>query len=80
FGNLAVNPRAGLLFIDFDQGATLQLSGSAEVLWDRADFAAFPGAHRAVRFRVSDVVELPHGTRLHWRLIQRSPFNPPAPE
>ena len=80
FGNLAVNPRAGLLFIDFDGGATLQLSGSAEVLWDRADFGAFPGAHRAVRFRVSDVVELPHGTRLHWRLIQRSPFNPPAPE
>ena len=79
FGNLAVNPRAGLLFVDFDGGATLQLSGSAEVLWDAAEFAAFPGAHRAVRFTVADVLELPHATRLRWRLIQRSPFNPPPP-
>ncbi len=32
FGNLAVDPSAALLFVD--AGATLQLSGSAEVVWD----------------------------------------------
>ena len=29
FGNLMVNPRAGLTFIDFDSGDVLQLTGVA---------------------------------------------------
>lgn len=33
-GNLLVNPRCGLLFIDFDTGATLQIEGTAGVRWD----------------------------------------------
>ena len=79
FGNLAVNPRAGLLFVDFDRGSTLQLTGSAEVLWTRAEFAVFPGAERAVRFRVTETLESPCATTVRWRLVERSPFNPPAP-
>jgi predicted pyridoxine 5'-phosphate oxidase superfamily flavin-nucleotide-binding protein len=79
FGNLAVHPAAGLLFVDFARGAALQITGTAEVLWDRAHFAAFPGAERALRFRVAGVVELRDATPLRWRLVERSPFNPPAP-
>lgn len=33
FGNLAVNPEAALLFLDFLTGRTLQLSGTAQVEW-----------------------------------------------
>jgi predicted pyridoxine 5'-phosphate oxidase superfamily flavin-nucleotide-binding protein len=33
-GNLAVDPAAALLFVDFAAGRILQLSGSAEVEWD----------------------------------------------
>ncbi|MBX7435241.1 pyridoxamine 5'-phosphate oxidase family protein [Mycobacterium sp. Y57] len=33
FGNLAVDPTAALLFVDFQTGATLQLSGTATVDW-----------------------------------------------
>lgn len=33
FGNLAVDPSAALLFLDFDTGATLHLSGRAAVEW-----------------------------------------------
>jgi hypothetical protein len=36
FGNLAVDPEASLLFIDFNTGSTLQLSGTAEVEWEEA--------------------------------------------
>lgn len=79
FGNLAVSPAAGLLFVDFEAGATLQLTGTAEVLWEPEEFAVFPGALRAVRFRVAGALETAHGTRLRWRLVQRSPFNPPPP-
>jgi hypothetical protein len=36
FGNLAVNPEAALLFIDFGTGATLHLSGTARTEWGRS--------------------------------------------
>lgn len=73
-GNLAANPRAGLLFVDWERGATLQLSGAAEILWDDPAQAEFAGAERLVRFRL-------HAARsgqaaLAGRLISRSPFNP----
>ncbi|MEO0867777.1 MAG: pyridoxamine 5'-phosphate oxidase family protein, partial [Cyanobacteria bacterium J06642_11] len=38
FGNIEVNPRAGLLFIDFDKGNLLYLTGQAEVIWDSAQW------------------------------------------
>ena len=55
-GNLTVNPRAGLLFIDFDQGDVLQLAVCAEVVWDAARAEAFPGAQRLLRFDVTAMV------------------------
>jgi predicted pyridoxine 5'-phosphate oxidase superfamily flavin-nucleotide-binding protein len=48
FGNLAVDPTAALLFIDFHTGRTVQLSGTAALLW--AD------DERRVQFDVDDVV------------------------
>ncbi len=55
-GNLAVNPRAGILVVDFENGHTLQLSGRATVVWDATVAAALPGAHRAVEFMIDNVV------------------------
>lgn len=33
FGNLTIDPTAALLFVDFDSGRTLQLSGTASIEW-----------------------------------------------
>jgi predicted pyridoxine 5'-phosphate oxidase superfamily flavin-nucleotide-binding protein len=49
-GNLLLDPRAALLFVDFAAGALLQLQGTAEVAWDEDDL---PGAERSWRFTVS---------------------------
>lgn len=49
-GNIAQNPRAGLLFVDFDTGDLLQLSGAASVVLDDPEIAAFRGAQRLLRF------------------------------
>ena len=46
-GNLSVNPTTGLLFIDFDTGATLQLSGVASIDLEAVD-AATGGTNRGV--------------------------------
>ena len=35
-GNLIANPKAGLLFVDFETGDELQLTGDAEVLLELA--------------------------------------------
>ncbi|HYF62414.1 MAG TPA: pyridoxamine 5'-phosphate oxidase family protein, partial [Herpetosiphonaceae bacterium] len=73
-GNLAANPRAGLLFIDWAGGAALQLSGEAEILWDDPRMAGFAGAERLVSFRVE--AALLGSAAIGGRLIGYSPFNP----
>jgi ferredoxin-NADP reductase len=51
-GNLLLDPRAGLLFVDFERGDLLQLTGTAEIEWEPEELERFPGAKRLVRFRV----------------------------
>src|SRR5262249_51930745 len=41
FGNLQLNPRAGLLFVDFGSGDTLSLTGEAQVIWEGPELDAF---------------------------------------
>ena len=48
-GNLLLEPRCALLFVDFARGEMLQLQGRAEVAWDEA---SLPGAERTWRFTV----------------------------
>jgi ferredoxin-NADP reductase/predicted pyridoxine 5'-phosphate oxidase superfamily flavin-nucleotide-binding protein len=51
-GNLLLDPRAGLLFVDFERGDLLQLTGTVEIDWEPEELESFPGAKRLVRFRV----------------------------
>lgn len=55
-GNLLLNPRAGLVFVDFERGDLLQLTGDAEVDLDSPEIAAFQKAERLWRFRARQVV------------------------
>ncbi|KIX70365.1 pyridoxamine 5'-phosphate oxidase family protein [Streptomyces sp. JL4002] len=65
-GNLEVDPRAGLLFPDWESGAVLQLSGRA-----RTEFG--DDGSRRTRFRVESVVEAVHPGRLLWSTPEYSP-------
>lgn len=51
-GNLLVEPRAALLFLDFSKGDVLLLQGITEILWDPEEGAPFDGAERLWRFQV----------------------------
>ena len=75
-GNLAVNPRAGLLFPDFKSGAALQLSGRAQILWDDLRLTEFAGAQRLLAFEIERVIELPQATRLLFDFQGYSPTLP----
>ena len=75
-GNIAADPRAGLLFVDFDSGTTLQLTGRARILWERADLAGLKGAERALEVAIDAIVEIGGQGPLGWRFLESSPFNP----
>ncbi|MGI9478056.1 MAG: pyridoxamine 5'-phosphate oxidase family protein [Hyphomicrobiaceae bacterium] len=65
-GNLLLDPRAGCLFVDFETGTLLQLTGMASVDWTSDALARFPGARRLVTFDIDEIVELPAAVGLRW--------------
>ncbi|ASU36915.1 FAD-binding oxidoreductase [Herbaspirillum sp. meg3] len=65
-GNFLLNPRAGLVFVDFSNGDLLQLSGRAEVILNTPEVAAFMGAERMWRFTPQHVVRRPAALPLRW--------------
>jgi predicted pyridoxine 5'-phosphate oxidase superfamily flavin-nucleotide-binding protein len=65
-GNLLANPRIGLLFLDWETGDTLQITGQAEV--DRES--------RAVHVTIERAIRTPNAVPLRWVLLERSRFNP----
>lgn len=75
-GNLATEPRAGIIFVDFATGDLLQLSGHARVDFDPARAALFAGAERVVDFEIDAVRETPGAVPLRSYEVEASPFNP----
>jgi predicted pyridoxine 5'-phosphate oxidase superfamily flavin-nucleotide-binding protein len=75
-GNIAVNPAAGLLCIDFDSGRTLQLTGRASIDWDPNRAREFTGAERLVDFEIDETVANEAGFPLTAKFRQPSRFNP----
>jgi uncharacterized protein len=74
FGNLEVNPRAGLLCVDFDHGNLLYLTGTAQVIWDGAEISAYAGAERLLRFQLNQGYRVEGSLPWRWSSPDRSPF------
>ncbi|MDV9171622.1 pyridoxamine 5'-phosphate oxidase family protein [Streptomyces sp. W16] len=68
-GNLLADPRAGLLFLDWNTGTTLQLTGEA-----RTEFGQ--DGERRVRFTLTEAIETPAAIPLRWSAPEYSPANP----
>ncbi|MEM8748921.1 MAG: pyridoxamine 5'-phosphate oxidase family protein [Pseudomonadota bacterium] len=64
-GNLLENPRLGLLFIDFETGSLIQISGHARVDWE-PDIAQDPNARRFIDVTIDAVIERPGALSLRW--------------
>ena len=75
-GNLVVDPRVALLFVDFSTGSMLQLTGRGTIDWDPGDWDSIdrdsgavtrePGARRLVNIDIEAVIELPGALSLRW--------------
>ncbi len=85
-GNVVVNPRVGLLFIDFERQRRLRVNGVASIDEHDPLLAEYPGAQLVVRVRVAQV--FPNCPRYIHRLrpVERSAFvprpgcTPPVPD
>lgn len=75
-GNIRAYPRAGLLFLDFAEGSTLQLTGEAAIHWRPESAAAVPGAERLVRVTTVESVEIRDRLPFSMKRLDYSPFNP----
>jgi ferredoxin-NADP reductase/predicted pyridoxine 5'-phosphate oxidase superfamily flavin-nucleotide-binding protein len=71
-GNLVMDPRAGLLFVDFETGALLQLTGRAEIDWDSDEVSRYPGARRLIRFTLEEANLLEGALPLRWDVASDS--------
>jgi len=85
-GNLAANPRVGLLFIDFETGTRLRVNGDATVDLEDPLQDAYQGALCVVRVRARAI--FPNCRRYvhEYRKVEPSPFvprgdiDPPVPD
>ncbi len=73
-GNLAVDPRAALLFVDFDTGDLLHLRGRVEIDWEPPAGESFPeGVQRQWRFTIEEAWRRPAALPLRWEFGDFSP-------
>lgn len=73
-GNLLLNPRAGLVFPDFQSGDLLFVAVQASVDWKRVDDGRFPGAQRLVQLAIRDVIHLEAVMAWSWSDPEPSPY------
>lgn len=72
-GNFVLNPKAGLLFIDFESGDVLQLIGQVEIILEGPEIGAFQGAERLWKVKVESVIRRPQALRSRWAFEGFSP-------
>lgn len=72
-GNLMVEPRAGVVVIDYDGGGLLQLAVTAEIIWSGPQVEHFAGAQRLLRFRISQVARSTGTHQYSWSAPEFSP-------
>ena len=72
-GNIQAHPRAGLLFVDYANGDLLQLSGTAQIVWDGAALRAFAGARRLIRIGIEAALWRPLALPLRWSAPEYAP-------
>lgn len=78
-GNFVQNPNSGILFIDFEKGQTLQLTGKAELLFDQnseLDNVKTTNTGRYWLFKTKHWIRTQNHHEVDWRFVDYSPFNP----
>jgi len=85
-GNILVNPKVGLLFIDFESPDRMRVSGTASISYDDPLLGEYPGAQSIVRVRAERIFpncpRYIHRMQLveHSAYAPRPEYAPPEPD
>jgi hypothetical protein len=71
-----VNPRAGLLFLDFESGTRLHVAVRVRTIWAPDQDSSHEGALRLLRFEVLRVRRITGCLPLRWGPVKMSPYLP----
>ena len=72
-GNFHETPKAGLLFVDFENGHLLTLTGTVELLWSSDEAQNFSGAERLWKFHLDHGYYQKNVLPLRWHFNDYSP-------
>ncbi len=75
-GNLLRDARCSTLFIDFEQGHTLELIGRGRILWDQSEVPFSAGAERMLMFELDEARLLRHALPFRFTFTGYSPHLP----
>ncbi|KAG2377942.1 hypothetical protein C9374_008564 [Naegleria lovaniensis] len=74
-GNTVNCPNAGLLFVDFENGHLLHLTGDIQILW-REPGTSLDGSDRTVLFHTKRWMLFQHSCPFIWQFVSMSSHNP----
>jgi ferredoxin-NADP reductase/predicted pyridoxine 5'-phosphate oxidase superfamily flavin-nucleotide-binding protein len=66
-GNLIIDPKVALLFVDFMTGSMLQVTGKAQIDFDSKDIKKHAGAQRLIHVFIDEIKCLENILPLRWR-------------
>jgi uncharacterized protein len=75
-GNFVVNPKAGILIVDFSNHQTLQITGEAHIRWEQAADLHERETGRSWTYQVSHWLLRPLRATMEWEFMDFSPYNP----
>lgn len=76
FGNIVQNPHVAILFIDFQSGSLLHISGTAKILSDGETAWQYEGAERYLHITPVSVIARNNRLPFLWSKSEESPFLP----
>jgi len=74
-GNIEVTGAAGVVFVDWDSGSTLHITGRASIEWRDSNSLQMDSCSRVVRLQVESSIFVPRRVPISYRL----PANGPSP-
>jgi uncharacterized protein len=75
-GNFVINPKAGILIVDFSNHQTLQMTGEAHIRWEQAADLHERETGRCWTYQVSCWLLRPLRAGMEWEFMDFSPYNP----
>ena len=73
-GNISLNPKIGIQFLDYKNGHRLMLTGTAEIVWAEDAKLPFDGVDRMIRFTLKKGYHLKNSFPFEWDFKGYSPF------